>query len=169
MSHYRNMKDAHQHLAFPQPNSASNLWRCLGYLRPYWRRTAGAYIALLGINAISLMIPQFIRWIVDQGIRAQDTQVLLLSVLALLSLTFIKGVLTLFQGQWTETASQGVAYDLRNEMHRKLAALSFSYHDRSETGQLLSIDDSGTRYVSHGVLGRPSALGAQSNQPELAS
>lgn len=34
--------------------------------------------------------------------------------------------------------SQGVAYDLRNDIHGKLADLSFSYHDRTETGQLLS-------------------------------
>ncbi|MDE3091588.1 MAG: ABC transporter ATP-binding protein, partial [Chloroflexota bacterium] len=52
--------------------------------------------------------------------------------------TVIKGALTFLQGQWTETASQSVAYDLRNAIHRKLSELSFSYHDRSETGQLLS-------------------------------
>ena len=59
-------------------------------------------------------------------------------MLALLALTLVKGVLTFFQGRWTEVASQGVAYDLRNAIHRKLPALSFSYHDRAETGQLLS-------------------------------
>jgi hypothetical protein len=30
-----------------------------------------------------------------------------------------------------------VAYDLRNAIHRQLAGLSFSYHDRTETGQIL--------------------------------
>jgi ATP-binding cassette subfamily B protein len=110
----------------------------LSYLRPYWRWTAGAYLALLGINALALTIPQFIRWIVDRGIREQDTALLLWSVLALLGLTLLKGVLTFVQGKLTETASQSVAYDLRNAIHRKLAALSFSYHDRTETGQILS-------------------------------
>jgi len=114
------------------------LFRCLSYLRPYWRWTAGAYLALLGINALALTIPQFIRWIVDRGIREQDTALLLWSVLALLGLTLLKGVLTFVQGKLTETASQSVAYDLRNAIHRKLAALSFSYHDRTETGQILS-------------------------------
>ena len=107
------------------------LFRCLSYLRPYWRWTAGAYLALLGINALALTIPQFIRWIVDRGIREQDTALLLWSVLALLGLTLLKGVLTFVQGKLTETASQSVAYDLRNAIHRKLAALSFSYHDRT--------------------------------------
>jgi len=114
------------------------LLRCLSYLGPYWRLTAGAYLALLGGNALALAIPQFIRWIVDRGIGGQDVRLLGLSVLGLLGLTLLKGGLTFVQGQWTEVASQSVAYDLRNAIHRKLSDLSFSYHDRTETGQILS-------------------------------
>jgi len=40
--------------------------------------------------------------------------------------------------RWIELQSQGVAYDLRNAIHAQLASLSFSYHDRAQTGQLLS-------------------------------
>ncbi len=119
-------------------NAGRILWRCFSYLRPYWQLTVGAYLALMGINALALATPQFIRWIIDRGIRSQDARLLTWSVLALLGLTAIKGVFTYAQGRWTEVASQGVAYDLRNAIHRKLAGLSFSYHDRAETGQLLS-------------------------------
>ncbi len=121
-----------------QTNSARVLWRGLGYLRPYWRITLGAYATLVFINALALLIPQFIRWIVDQGIGGHDATLVGASVLGLLALTLVKSVLTFFQGKWTETASQSVAYDLRSTIHRKLAGLSFSYHDRTETGQLLS-------------------------------
>jgi ATP-binding cassette subfamily B protein len=114
------------------------LWRCFGYLRPYWRLTAGAYLTLLGITVLNLIIPQFIRWIVDRGIGGQDLWMLAEAVLALLGLTLVRGVLVLLQGRWTETASQGVAYDLRNALHRQLAGLSVAYHNRSQTGQLLS-------------------------------
>ena len=125
-------------LPLPEPDSARVLFRCMGYLRPYWKMTLGAYLALVGINALALAIPQFIRWIVDQGIGGKDTHLLFGSVVALLGLTLVKGALTFWQGRWSEQASQNVAYDLRNAMHRKLAALSFSYHDRTETGQVLS-------------------------------
>ncbi|MCX7837857.1 MAG: ABC transporter ATP-binding protein/permease [Anaerolineae bacterium] len=122
----------------PTPNSLRVLWRCAGYLRPYWKMTLGAYLALVGINALALTIPQFIRWIVDHGIGDKDTQLLLTSVLALLGLTLLKGILRFFEGRWSEQASQNVAYDLRNAIYHKLATLSFSYHDRTETGQILS-------------------------------
>ncbi|MBI5032612.1 MAG: ABC transporter ATP-binding protein [Chloroflexi bacterium] len=127
-----------QPVPLPNPNNVRILWRCLSYLRPYWRLSVGAYVALVAIDAIALITPQFIRWIVDRGIGQHDTPLLIGSVLALLVLTLIKGVITFFQGLWTETASQGVAYDLRNAIHRKLAMLSFAYHDRTETGQILS-------------------------------
>jgi len=100
--------------------------------------TLGAYVALVGINVLTLAIPQFIRWIVDRGIGGKDTSLLLESVIALLVLTLVKGALTFWQGRWTEQASQNVAYDVRNALHRKFAELSFSYHDRTRTGQLLS-------------------------------
>ena len=125
-------------LPLPGANSARVLVRCLKYLRPYWRMTLGAYVALVGINVLTLAIPQFIRWIVDRGIGGKDTSLLLESVIALLVLTLVKGALTFWQGRWTEQASQNVAYDVRNALHRKFAELSFSYHDRTRTGQLLS-------------------------------
>ena len=116
----------------------ATLWRCYGYLRPYWRVTVGAYLFLVFINGINLWTPQLIRWVIDQGIYGQNFRLLSWSVLALLVLTLIKGGLTFWQGRWSEVASQGVAYDLRNAIQEKLTHLSFSYHDQTEAGQLLS-------------------------------
>jgi len=121
-----------------KPRDLSVLARCLGCLRPYRRLTAAALLALLGSSGLALLTPLLIRWILDEGIPRQDVHVLRLSVLALLGLTLLKGGLTFLEGQWSETASQNVAYDLRNAIHRKLSELSFSYHDRAEAGQILS-------------------------------
>jgi ABC-type multidrug transport system fused ATPase/permease subunit len=125
-------------LSVHKPGAGRILLRCLSYLRPYLRWSAPAYLALLVIDALNMVIPQLIRRIVDQGIRDQDVRLLSWSILTLLGLTLLKGGLTFFQGRWIEMSSQGVAYDLRNAIHHKLSALSFSYHDRTETGQLLS-------------------------------
>ncbi len=116
----------------------SYLWRAFRRLRPYWRLAALAYLALLASTVIILATPQFIRWIVDRGIRQNDLQMLTWSVLLLLGLTVARGVFTFFSGRWTEVASQGVSYDFRHDLHAKLTELSFAYHDRTESGQLLS-------------------------------
>ncbi len=114
------------------------LWRCYGYLRPHWLLSLGGYILLFVINALSLLSPQLMRGIVDRGIENKDLQYLSLMVLALIGLSVVQGVLGYFQGRWIEQASQNVAYDLRNQIYKKVSSLSFSYHDRTETGQLLA-------------------------------
>ena len=120
------------------PGAGRILRRCFGYLRNYRRYVAGAYILLALINILIILIPQFIRRIVDEGIRAQNLSFLTMATLVLLGLALLKSVLTYYQGRWIEIGSQGAAYDLRKALHSKLSALSFSYHDRTETGQLLS-------------------------------
>jgi len=132
------MSDVPDSLSLHKLGDLSILARCLSCLRPYWRLTAAALLALLGSSGLALLTPQFIRRIVDQGIGRQDVHLLRLTIPALLGLTLVKGGLAFLQGQCAETASQNVAYDLRNAIHRKLSELSFSYHDRAEAGQILS-------------------------------
>lgn len=124
----------------------SALLRSYRYLRPYWKFSLGAYLAVIAILIFNLIMPQFIRWIIDEAIggasrpetyRADMVQ-LGWAIAGLLALTLVKGIFTFLEGQWTETASQGVAYDLRNDLQRKLTSLSFSFHDSAETGELLS-------------------------------
>jgi ATP-binding cassette, subfamily B, multidrug efflux pump len=114
------------------------LLRLLGYLAPYRWYVIGQYAFMFVIIALGLLSPQLMRMAIDGGVKAQDTRTLSLAVLGLIGLTAVKGVLSFFQGRWSEVASQGVAFDLRNAIHRKLASLSFAYHDRTETGQHLS-------------------------------
>jgi len=121
-----------------QPGTKDVLTRALAYLRPYWRYTVFGYLLLLINNGITLVMPQIIRRMVDQGIRGGQITVIRWGALGLFGLVSIRGLFTFFSGRWTEIASQNVAYDLRNEIHGKLQSLSFSYHDRAETGQLLA-------------------------------
>ena len=114
------------------------LQRCYAYLRPHWRLVSAAYAVLLTVNLLNIAIPQLIRHIVDRGIRQRDTRLLGWSVLGLVGLTLVKGGFGFLQNRWVEISSQNVAYDVRNDIHHKLASLSFSYHDRTETGHLLS-------------------------------
>lgn len=114
------------------------LWRSFGYLRPYRRMAAGIYAAMLLINLINILTPQLIRWSIDRGIYGGNLDQLGLAVGALLALTLVKGVIAFFQGKWSEVASQNVAYDLRRHLLQKLSVLSFSFHDRTEAGQILT-------------------------------
>jgi ATP-binding cassette subfamily B protein len=49
----------------------------------------------------------------------------------------LRGVFAFLQAYWAEKNSQAVAFDLRNDLYAKIQRLSFSYHDRNRTGQLM--------------------------------
>jgi ABC-type multidrug transport system fused ATPase/permease subunit len=121
-----------------RPGTTKIVRRCLRYLRPYWHYTAISYLLLLSNSGITLLIPQIIRTMVDQGIRGGQLATIRSGTLGLLGLVLVRGLFTFLSGRWTEVASQSVAYDLRNAIHDKLQSLSFSYHDQAETGQLLA-------------------------------
>jgi len=114
------------------------IWRILTWVKPYWFKEALAYLTLLSINGLQIYIPLLIRRIVDEGISKEDFRLLALLSLTLIGLDLLRGVFNFLEGYLTEWVSQYVAYDFRNAIYRKLQHLSFSYHDRSQTGQLLS-------------------------------
>ena len=49
----------------------------------------------------------------------------------------LRGLFAFLQAFWAEKNSQAVAYDIRNELYAKIQTLSFSYHDKNQTGQLM--------------------------------
>lgn len=112
--------------------------RVFGYMRSFWLSEVAAYLCMLGINGVRLATPQLIRSVVDVGIRQGQSDVLLANVVLLLLATALQGVFRFGESYLTESVSQSVAYTLRNELYRKLQSLSFSYHDHTQTGQLLA-------------------------------
>lgn len=63
--------------------------------------------------------------------------VLISTGLAILAFAMIRGVFAFLQTFTAERNSQSVAFDLRNDLFAKIQSLSFSYHDRTQTGQLM--------------------------------
>jgi ATP-binding cassette subfamily B protein len=127
--------------------------RLLSYFRKYWAATAIALACLFLATAIDLAIPELIRRVIDCGIRVVSTsapvrlgcpavsdpmQVATGAVLFMVALTVLKGLFQFGQGYLGEFGAQGIAYDLRNEIYRHLQNLSFSWHDRAQTGQLMA-------------------------------
>jgi ATP-binding cassette subfamily B protein len=107
-------------------------------LRSYKAEAFGAFVALLVASAASLATPQLIRIAIDDGIAPRSLSVILLAVGGLAAAALLRGLFQFLQGYLAERASQGVAYDLRNDLFARIERLGFSYYDRVETGQLVT-------------------------------
>jgi len=64
-------------------------------------------------------------------------QALTYAIIAIVIFAALRGIFSFLQAFWAEKNSQSVAYDLRNDLYAKIQNLSFSYHDKNQTGQLM--------------------------------
>lgn len=136
--------------------------RALRYLSNYWTVTLGGGIALILVNLANLVAPQLLRTLIDEGITPLDMERVWWVAAALVGVAVVRGVFNFLQAYWSEVASQGVAFDMRNVIFEKLQKLSFSYHDRSQTGKLMTRMTSDVelvrQFVGRGALMMASAL-----------
>ena len=136
--------------------------RGLTYMRPYMGLAIGAFISMLMVTAVNLYTPQLIQQLIDDGIEAQNWNGVISATIGLLVVAIIRGIFNYTNAYWAEKSSQGVAYDLRNQVFTKLENLSFSYHDTHFIGQLMTrttSDVEGVRtFFAQGILQLISAL-----------
>ncbi|GGY11895.1 ATP-binding cassette domain-containing protein [Massilia dura] len=133
-------------------------------LRHPWR-CAAAVSCALGAAIFNLVMPRLLGRAVDQAGHLVDEagaalagadHALAVTALLIVAACAIRGTLTGLQGYCGETLAQRVAYDLRLAFHDKLQQLSFGYHDRMHTGELIArgmLDLEGVRaFLEFGVL-----------------
>ena len=68
---------------------------------------------------------------------ANAERMLISAGIAILIFAVVRGLFAFLYTFTAERNSQSVAFDFRNELFAKIQGLSFSYHDRTQTGQLM--------------------------------
>ncbi|BAM00274.1 MULTISPECIES: ABC transporter ATP-binding protein [Caldilinea] len=72
-----------------------------------------------------------------QAILANPLTPLYWAIALILVMAVVRGLFAFAQAYLSEKAGQNIAFDFRNELFAKIQRLSFSYHDRNRTGQLM--------------------------------
>lgn len=130
----------------------------------YRGRMALAIVCSLGAAVASLTLPRLFGHAVDQAqvlmklgpAHAGEAQSALWMIAALvIGATIVRGVLTMYSGYLGEYVSQQVGYDLRLKFFQQLQRLSFGFHDRIHSGDLITrgmLDLEGARVFIQGGL-----------------
>ena len=130
--------------------------RLFGYLRPHWRQFALGYAGMLAVTLFNLFVPQIIKRAIDQGLAEGSAVALFVAGGIILVLALVRGVAGFAQRFYGLWLSHRFSYDIRNEFYQRLQALSFTFHDRTQTGDIMSRvtgDISETeRFVGFGLL-----------------
>lgn len=128
-------------------------------------RMALAIGATICAGFFQLFVPQYLGQAVDQahGLLMNATQdrdaaeaALLTTALLLLGAASLRGFFTMLQNYLGESVGQLIGYQLRLDFYQKLQQLSFSWHDRIHTGDLMTrgiLDIEGVRlWTDTGIL-----------------
>jgi len=157
-------------LASSNPQGASGvglsdfkiLRRVLGMALRYPRGMAIAVGTTVVAALFQLLIPQYLGQAVDtaQGLLAGGDEAAARGALwhaaaLLLGASVLRGLFTMWHNYQGEAVGQRIAYDLRMAYYAQLQRLSFGFHDRVHTGELITrgmLDIEGIRMVINAGL-----------------
>lgn len=112
--------------------------RIMALLRPHLLWTLSAVLSLGLSTVAALLVPWLLGVVINAGLAHGQFSTLLFATGAILFVSASRGLFAYGQGYFSQGLSNLVAYDLRREIYDHLQTLSFSFHDTSETGQLMS-------------------------------
>lgn len=115
-----------------------HLLRTASFLRPYAWPVAATMAILLTITGLNLLVPRIIQNVIDDGLMRGDTAYLVRAALMLLGLGLGSALLNFLNRYLSAWIAAKVGYDLRNRMYNHIQYLPFTYHDHTQSGQLIS-------------------------------
>jgi ATP-binding cassette, subfamily B, multidrug efflux pump len=112
--------------------------RLINHLRPYWQQVTIAYTAMVFATLLNLFVPQIIKQAIDQGLAAGRASGLFMAGGLILIIAVVRGIAAFGQRFYGEWLTHRVAYDLRNDFYDSVQQLPFAFHDKAQTGDLMS-------------------------------
>jgi ATP-binding cassette subfamily B protein len=112
--------------------------RLAGYVRKHWLLLVLAFLCLVFSTAFGLAVPYMIGDGVDEVLGQGNHSIVILYAVVIVAANALRGIAQYGNRFFTELVSQKTTYEIRNDLYERLQRLSFDFHDRSQTGQLMS-------------------------------
>jgi ABC-type multidrug transport system fused ATPase/permease subunit len=124
--------------------------RLYTYFRPYKGQLILSMLCVLFAGVFGMAWPLLVKFAIQFGLDPQkdaagkviaidgNSTLLLLACLAVLLFAIGRGLAAFGQQYLSQKIGQDVSYDLRNAVYNNLQSLSYAYHDKVQTGQVMS-------------------------------
>jgi ATP-binding cassette subfamily B protein len=111
------------------------LWRMMtGFRLTYLGATLSMGVAAASKTATYLLLRYFVDDVLGQE---EPSGILPLVALGFVGLALFEGTFTFLSGRLAAQTAEGIALRLRNYLFDHIQRLSFTYHDRTQTGELI--------------------------------
>lgn len=113
----------------------SGLWQMMsGYRRIYLAASITLALAALAKTSSFLLLRHFIDNVL---LESQVLQAILLIAVSFVGLAVVEGLFTFLTGQFAARTAEGVTRRLRNQLFDHIQRLSFGFHSKAQTGDLI--------------------------------
>ncbi len=113
------------------------IFKLIHFIRPYWKRSLAALILLTSLVFLDLSIPRLIQRIIDQGITANNQQVVIQTALLMIGISIISTLIAVGNNILSVQVGESVARDLRDALFTQVQSFSYGNLDEQKTGQLM--------------------------------
>lgn len=107
------------------------------YSTSSWRVSLALGCASVSVG-LALAIPLILKEVLDYGLAQRQMRFLYLAGMLLVAVTLVRGVMGYGMSYLASSLAQHLSYRLRNLLYEQVQRLSFAYHDRAQTGELMS-------------------------------
>ena len=114
-----------------------NIFKLLPFIRPYWKRSVAALILLTSLVFLDLSIPRLIQRIIDQGITANNQQVVIQTALVMIGISIVSTIIAVGNNILSVQVGESIARDLRDALFTRIQTFSYGNLDEQKTGQLM--------------------------------
>ncbi len=114
------------------------LKRFFSYLRPYWMGIAIVSCLMIFSAAVTTLIPQLIRVVIDKVVLEGDHERLNLIIGGTAGILALKAFFNWYRVRLNFKIAQNVLYDLSRDLTSHLYRLSLRYYESNITGRIMS-------------------------------
>ncbi|OII12581.1 ABC transporter ATP-binding protein [Curtobacterium sp. MCBA15_008] len=121
-----------------RPSTFRAIARIYPYVKPYKGRLIAGMAAAMGASLVALAIPYVLQWLVDGPLSSKDSAQIWPAGLGVLALGILEAFFIASRRRMVMRPSTRIETSMRNALYAKLQDLPVAFHDRWESGQLLS-------------------------------
>ena len=122
-----------------------------GFMKKYTPLMILGLLMTTVLSVLAIVNPYISGQIVDEVIQGGHTELLPKMIAILLGVTIVRGACRFGSQVVYETCSQGVLYDMRDKVYRKLLLEDFNFYNKKKTGDLMSRQTGDMDAVRHFV------------------
>lgn len=114
------------------------VFRITGFVQRYWFMLLLAFLCIVIGTGFSIIVPIMLGNGIDTVLGTGQRSAIIIAAVVIVAAMALRGIAGYGQRFFAEVVAQKTTYNIRNALYQRLQRLSFSFHDRNQTGQLMS-------------------------------